>query len=76
MPIPLEREPQGLDRGSDRGSEHCCFCYVVTPYWYPKKDVAVCLVCAAEHDVDEVPVKRDWCAAVQDRFPWLRETRY
>lgn len=48
--------------------EHCCFCYQITPYWYAKKDVAVCPTCAKTHKVEEVPTKEQWCLDIREKI--------
>lgn len=57
MGLQLTREPESL---SDKGSERCCFCREVTPYWYQPKDVAVCKGCAPYANPEDVPSKKDW----------------
>jgi predicted amidophosphoribosyltransferase len=57
MAIPLRKEPESL---TPWGSERCCFCRNTTPYWYAKKDVAVCKTCAKTHTIEEVPSKEEW----------------
>lgn len=49
-----DREPKWMP------AEPCAFCKTPTRYWYVPHDVAVCEACAAQHEVSEVPKKRDW----------------
>ena len=57
--IPVEKEPESL---TPYGSERCCFCRDLTAYWHEKKDVPVCLGCAAVFDPKDVPSKQEWAA--------------
>ena len=56
--ITVQREDEDL---SALGCENCCFCRKPTAFWYVKKDVAVCLLCAATASPEDVPDKRTWC---------------
>lgn len=67
MPIKVTREPAELTKAFGNTKEHCCFCYKPTTFWYKKKDVAVCDVCAEFSEPGDVPSKEDWCAAVAAR---------
>ena len=44
--------------------EHCCKCGMPTPYWYTKKDVALCRPCAEKYTERDIPSKNQWIASV------------
>ena len=48
--------------------ENCCMCYTKTRFWYTPKDVALCKICAATAEIEQIPDKVDWCNAVRDKF--------
>jgi hypothetical protein len=56
--IEVQREDEEL---STLGFENCCFCRRPTVFWCRKKDVAVCLQCAATASPEDVPDKPTWC---------------
>jgi len=43
-------------------AERCFNCRAPTRHWYTRKDVAVCLECAAVVRPSDVPSKSEWCA--------------
>jgi hypothetical protein len=56
--IEVQREDEEL---SALGFENCAFCRRPTAFWFRKKDVAVCLQCAAKAKPEDVPDKAAWC---------------
>ncbi len=71
MPIKVWEEPAEMTRAFGV-KELCCFCYKPTTFWYRKKDVAVCDVCAEFSEPADVPSKKVWCEAVAAREPASR----
>lgn len=47
--------------------EHCAVCGKPTPHWVDtadiSKNVALCTVCAAKIDADDVPTREEWFRA-------------
>lgn len=68
--IPTVKEPESL---SFWGSENCCFCHQITPFWTnlpgrtPGQQVACCKDCAGIFPADVVPTKTEWCDYWRER---------
>lgn len=67
MSITVRKEP-------DNGGwplENCCMCRKPTAYWFGTgdKNVALCQLCAAEHQESDLPTKAEWIAAELARNP-------
>ena len=41
-------------------AESCCFCKRPSRTWHEESDVAVCIPCADNHEVSDIPAKKDW----------------
>ena len=46
--------------------ERCCICRSMTRYWYTKKDVACCPICAKTAKPKDIPSKDDWMRRERD----------
>jgi hypothetical protein len=55
--------------GTAADAESCCVCGQDTNTWYIIKDVALCPVCAAQVEYNEVPSKRDWLVSLGVNLP-------
>lgn len=61
--IKIEREDESL---FPHGSEKCCICRKVTPFWTklegrtPGQQVAICEKCAEHSEPEDIPTKTVW----------------
>lgn len=64
MSIEVEKEPKEF---LDCPAEHCFSCDRPTHFWYVKKDVPCCQICAKKVNDEDVPSKQEWIMSTNNR---------
>ena len=57
MAIPIKKEPAWVTKETNNLKERCVLCKTPTIYWHEPTNNPVCLSCAHDKDVSDIPNK-------------------